>query len=70
MRLYGYSGHPPTRLCPQMTQITQIHTKKNICVNLRDLRENSFSVQSSRKMTSGLTFDLAASGIRHPASGI
>jgi hypothetical protein len=60
MRLKGYSGHPPTRFFPQMTQI---HTKKNICVNLRDLRGNSFNVQSGREMTSWLTFDLAASSL-------
>jgi len=31
-----------------MTQITQIYTKKNICVNLRDLRE-SFSEKHLRQ---------------------
>jgi hypothetical protein len=34
----GYSNSPPARICPQMTQITQIYGKENIYGNLRDLR--------------------------------
>jgi len=51
-----------------MTQITQLHTKKHVCVNLRDLRENLLSALTSRAITSGLTYHLAASCILHPAS--
>ena len=51
--------------CPQMTQITQIHTKNNICVNLRDLRGNELIALASRALTSGLAYQLEASSIEH-----
>jgi hypothetical protein len=51
-----------------MTQITQIYTKKNICVNLRDLRE-SFSGFSAGKGLDSRN-DIPCAGIEHRASSI
>jgi hypothetical protein len=60
----GYWIRPPTHFCPQMTQITQIHTGKNICVNLRDLRENQLDGSIRRAFTDRLAYRLEASSIQ------
>jgi hypothetical protein len=52
-----------------MTQITQIHTEKNTCVDLRDLRETQFGASKRSAITSDLTYRFEASSIQHPESG-
>jgi len=51
-----------------MTQIAQIHTQGNICVNLRDLRENKSNPSTGRSFSRRLAYQLAASGIKYRKS--
>jgi len=52
----------------QMTQITQIHTKKTICVNLRDLRGIVLGFEGGHVLIG--RYGLPFGGIQHPASSI
>jgi len=51
-----------------MTQITQIHSKKTICVNLRDLRGIVLGFEGGHVLIG--RYGLPFGGIQHPASSI
>ena len=58
---------PPTHICPQMTQITQIKIRSFtdvICVDLRDRRGGKSIPSKGRSFTSEWTHHLVASSIQ------
>jgi hypothetical protein len=68
----GYSIlDPPTHpILPADDADNADPSRRNICVNLRDLRENILNAPMSRVMTSGWTIHFAASSIERPGGWV